>query len=85
MSLKDALEFYDKVDALKFESNDRIAVGTDHIEWLVKATRTAVEDLKLLDECIAHLDWTGFGDSYERECAKDLIEKVEAYDARNDT
>lgn len=40
--LKEALEFYDKVISSTVE--ERIAVGSDHIDWLIAAARKANED-----------------------------------------
>lgn len=40
----------------------------------------AIEELKeLLDDAIWHLEYCGYGDSWERECAEDLIRRVKEY------
>lgn len=83
MSLKEALDFFDKVDALNYECAERIAVGTDHIEWLIKETREAVKDLELLDECIDHLEYCNYGDKWESECAEQLKKQVEKYQSKH--
>jgi len=33
----------------------------------------------LLNECIEHLEFCNYGDSWENECAEPLIKKVEVY------
>jgi len=33
----------------------------------------------LLDECISHLDYCGYGDDWERECSKDLRQRIDEY------
>jgi hypothetical protein len=36
------------------------------------ATQQNKDMLELLRECKSHLEWIGYGDSYERECSEDL-------------
>lgn len=37
------------------------------------------EALKLLEEAYNHLDYCGYGDSWERECSEELARKLDIY------
>lgn len=58
-----------------------IKLGHDNPPPELEAERNELKNL--LDECIKHLEWIGYGDSYERECAARLMEQVEKYQKRN--
>ena len=50
-NLTKAFEFYDKVVALKWDSDEKLAIGTDHITWVIEAARQAAKDIdELKDE-----------------------------------
>lgn len=40
---------------------------------------TLEEALELIDELVAHLEYCGWGDSWERECAEPLMKQVEEF------
>ena len=44
---REAIDFYDRVIAS--DSSEQLAVGTDHIEWIVRATRRVAELAPKLD------------------------------------
>ena len=41
------------------------------------------ETKKLLHSAIEHLEYCGYGDSYERECSKNLRKELEAWKNKN--
>lgn len=55
--LQNAFEFYDGVVKLKWDSDERLAVGTDHIDWVLKAARQAADDIERLVDHAALLGW----------------------------
>lgn len=48
--LEKAFEFYDKVVNLKWDSEERLAVGTDHINWVMSSARAAIAKLDQLEK-----------------------------------
>jgi len=68
----------DAMEALSKLMPDITATG----DLTVTGTSSNEEELvSLLDACIDHLDYCGYGDAYEYECAKDsgLIGRVNKY------
>jgi hypothetical protein len=56
---------------------------SEHLYWKANIMAVTLEEaLEMVKQLEAHLDYCGWGDSWERECAEPLMKELEEFKAR---